>query len=273
MFKKISNPAVKRGAVKISSQKVVQGPLLVPAQQPMSFTVTRPKRADASTSKPSKPPRKRATITEIVRGPQLVPGSNVQPIDFTMNVRRERDNFEDFMDEYRDKVQEVTSAVMMKQFGEVDEDILDANICWMVTDNMRQLLAVGKPEILETKDVNKTIEFMEKELSKNKLLIVLQDKDKNDHWFAVIGENTRGDSKNEIGQVHIVEHTEHTCNYSESMPLRQFLTQMYSIMTGQRPDRFYGKTSLHTFQVMSYNRKMMTINTVDEFLSKENARY
>ncbi len=228
---------------------MVKGPLLVPGstQQPMSFTVI-------------KPSRKRATVTEIGRGPQLVPGSTQQPIDFTMNVRQKRDNFEDFMNEYRDRVQEVTSAVMMKQFGEVDKDIINANICWMVTDNMRELLAVGKPEIYDRPDkfsVNDAIKFMERELSKNKLLIVLQDKDKNDHWFAAIGDH---------GQVHIVEHTEHTCNYSESMSIDQFGMQMYSILIGNRPDRFYGKARAHTFQIYSYNRKMLNSNTVIDYL-------
>ena len=91
------------------------------------------------------------------------------------------DNFEDFIQTYRQYVREVSAKVMLKNMGEIDEDIIDANICWAVTDNMRELLAIDKPSILESDDPSIIILFMRDQLMKNKLLIILQDPDSYDH--------------------------------------------------------------------------------------------
>ena len=167
------------------------------------------------------------------------------------------DNFEEFIATYRQYVREVSAKVMLKNMGEIEEDILDANICWAVTDNMTELLSIGKPSILESDDHSILIPFMRDQLVKNKLLIILQDPDSQDHWFAVIGDNMNS---------HIVEHSSHTCNFSQTFTLNDLLDQMEVILSATLPDRFYGEISKHIFKIMSFNRKPLWSQTVKSFL-------
>lgn len=170
------------------------------------------------------------------------------------------ENFSDFMEIYRQYVTKVTSKTMLKTIGEVDPDIINANICWAVTDNMKELLAADtspKPPDLESDNPEVIIPFIQDELWKNHLLIILQDPNSQDHWFALIGQD---------GLVHLVEHTEHTCNFSETFTIDSLLDQFNNILSGQQPDRFYGITGPHTFLIWSYPRKPLWSKTIYSYL-------
>ena len=109
---------------------------------------------------------------------------------------------------------------------------------------------------------------MYKQLKNNKLLIILQvEPTGQDLWFAVLGEHVADAPNDEVyGQVHIVEHNEHTCNYSESMSTTRFLNLMNAILTGRKGDRFYGKRGQHTFKVLSFNRRLLSGKVVNDYI-------
>ena len=56
----------------------------------------------------------------------------------------DRDNPQEFIRAYIRNVREISRKTMLNNIGEVDPDLLDANICWMSSDNMVSLLANGE---------------------------------------------------------------------------------------------------------------------------------
>ena len=54
-----------------------------------------------------------------------------------------QDNIKAFMNAYKANVATI-SIVAMHKYTEYDEDLLSADICWLVTDNMIELLAIKK---------------------------------------------------------------------------------------------------------------------------------
>lgn len=182
--------------------------------------------------------------------------------DLVTNQIWPSENFEDFIQTYRQNVREVSAKVMLKNMGEIEEDLLDASICWAVTDNMKELLAIGKPSILESDDPSVIIPFMREQLVKNKLLIILQDPDSSDHWFALIGAQLPHGKSG----VHIVEHSPDICNFSETLVLNDLLDQMTDILSRILPDRFYGKVGTHIFKIMTFDRKPLWSQTVESYI-------
>lgn len=169
------------------------------------------------------------------------------------------ENFDDFIQAYRQNVQEVSAKSMLKNLGEIDEDLLNGDICWIVTDNIKELLAIGKPSILDSEDPRVIIPFMKHQLSQNKLLIIGQDLDSSDHWFAIIGSQNNA---------YIVEYLPNICNFSETFIMNDLLNLMNDILLGNKPDRFYGKTGKHTFKILSYERKPLWSNVVETYINK-----
>jgi len=169
------------------------------------------------------------------------------------------EDFNDFITTYRKYVREVTYRTMLKNMGEIDDDIIDANICWAVTDNIIELLAINNPIKLESSNSDYIISFMKEQLLQNKLLIILQDPDTFDHWFALIGQTPL---------VHLVEHTNYACNYSETMSLDILLNQMENILNGKIPDRFHRRIGKHRFNIMSFDRKPLLSQTVKLYIKK-----
>ena len=168
------------------------------------------------------------------------------------------DNFIQFFNAYRQYVRIITPKVMLQRLGEIEEDIIDASICWAVTDNMRALLELSpRDSIEETSNPLEIYSFLQKELLANALVIVLQDPNSIDHWFALIGDN---------GYVHIVEHLAEQCNSVETMELNSFLQYMSGIVVGLLPDRFYNSRSKHIFIMWSFNRRPLTEETVINFI-------
>lgn len=150
---------------------------------------------------------------------------------------------------------------MTKLWGEVDPDLTYAGICWMVTDNMKELLAIGD-KIREERGGSATIlQSLDEELSLNRLVIMGQDLDKDDHWFVCIGD---------YDKVHIIEHLtwKSKKNHVETMKRSKFIKLMRGIMSGEVPDRFYKTKSLHQFLLQSYNRKTMSRQVVLDYINQ-----
>jgi hypothetical protein len=137
--------------------------------------------------------------------------------------------------------------------GEVDEDLITSNICWMVTFNMEGIL-VGvktKPMVLEH------LSQMAIPLYENKLIIIGQDIDSQDHWFAAIGDN---------GNVHILEHLQNLCNSVETMKIPDFIKHMEGIERGSIPDRFYHSKGNHKYIIQVFDRKPLTKQVVLDYI-------
>jgi len=186
-----------------------------------------------------------------------------------MNIN---DNFTDFINFYRNNIISITSKVMMRTLGQIEGDIIDASICWAVTDNITELLADkgSNPLLMEVLDPIKTINFIRDQLTNNKLLIIWQDQLYNgqpigsDHWFAIIGDNHNA---------HIIEHTPRVCNYSETMDVDQLVHHLYNILIGKEPDRFYQSKGQHLFKITSFKRKPLNSDTIRLFLTSNNEPY
>jgi len=154
---------------------------------------------------------------------------------------------------------------MLDLHGEVDEDLLNADICWMVTDNITGILTEPskKPNIIKfdmpsRENIIKFLSIVRYELNNNKLLVFGQDLQKDDHWFAVIGDN---------GNVHIIEHTEEECNFDETMTINDFVYLLERIIIGTLPDRFYKiKSKDHYYQVLIFDRKKLSRQVVVDYI-------
>lgn len=165
------------------------------------------------------------------------------------------DNFEEFINAYIDNIVKVSSKTMMITMGEIDNDLIYSNICWMVTDNMIQLLAQN-PKVFH-KISNNIMNLLYKELLNNKLVIMGQDLDDQDHWFALIGDHE---------YVHIVEHLPTKCNYYKTFKLYEFLLYFEQILEGDIPDRFYNTTYKHQYIILSFDRKVMNKKLVTDYI-------
>jgi hypothetical protein len=178
------------------------------------------------------------------------------------------DSIGEFMNTYRQHVRQVSRETMEKDsnFEEVEESLLDANICWMVTDNIRNLLDLQSLETKETNSSIEAVEFSRKHLSQNNLIIVFQDGiDENDvqighdHWYALIGK---------CGYVYLVEHLMNECNSLQTFILEEYLVLLQGIMDGIIPDNFYGEVSRHLFRGFAHKRKTMSRNVVLNYIKK-----
>jgi len=167
------------------------------------------------------------------------------------------DNFSEFISEYRRLIQQISTKTMLKLMGEIDPDLVNAGICWMVTDNIHELLETKHLSRFDTSSDAGLQSYLLRELAQDNLLIVQQDPNSEDHWFALIGDH---------GMVHIVEHTEDVCNYHQTFPLNEAIQVISMIHQGTIPDRFYHVQGPHRFVIDSYQRKPLSRQSVDEYL-------
>ena len=163
------------------------------------------------------------------------------------------DNIPAFMHALRKNITTVTPYVMKNKLGVVDNDLLTANICWMVTDTVTELATLTNDPIKDTSKISDAINALEN----NKLVIVHQnDATENlDHWFALIGTNDG---------VYIIEHLENTClNYELVSDIRYNLE---GIKDGTIPDRFYNVAEPHVFSFLIFDRKHLNSHTVEQYI-------
>ena len=93
---------------------------------------------------------------------------------------------DEFFATYRKYVRNV-SRLAQEARGMDEEDQLDANICWQVTDNMETLLSDGRiRNIHNIIDPEEVYAILTQYLAQKKLLIVFQDIVRGgwDHWFV-----------------------------------------------------------------------------------------
>jgi hypothetical protein len=192
------------------------------------------------------------------------------------------DNFNEFIQAYRENIQTISSLVMMENIGSIDPDLLNANICWAVTENMTALLSAEgnkSPDINESNDVNEILNFLNQELHFNKLIIIWQDEINSsgdligaDHFFAVVRDTNKVSSPNGSGRdnnlVHIIEYLPNICNHVETMTMNSFINYIKDLIEGTVKDRFYESASRHVLSIWSYQRYLMNKKTVEDFIDE-----
>lgn len=154
----------------------------------------------------------------------------------------------EFFSYFRNNIKGISAYTMLNNIQEIDEDMLDSNICWMVTDNVVQLLAKNVEHGIEFNGHREgAMSFIGDELRRNRLIIIGQDLNSDaDHWFSVVGD---------FEYCHIVEYLEDTCINNQTYTTIGALNLLYNIMEGYLPDRFYGQQRKHNYNlIMSYER-------------------
>src|SRR5665648_74086 len=134
-----------------------------------------------------------------------------------------------------------------------DEVLLDATICWGLTDNVMAILTNSQPTSLSTfTDV--TIA-----LQRGEVVLAFQDDvaESWDHWFVLVG---AGD-------------TTYLLEYASGAPIdvyRDTTTRMIELLQavseGRCMDRCYRRISQHRFTFWTHQRRAMNGQTVDEFV-------
>jgi len=83
------------------------------------------------------------------------------------------------MNTYHQNVKDVSAKTMLITIGHIEEHIFDADICWMVSDNIREMLAYdpySKVTAFEKiNDIDNMITFIADQFHNNKVLIIWQD--------------------------------------------------------------------------------------------------
>lgn len=176
------------------------------------------------------------------------------------------DNWKEFYSAYLTYIRPISEKTMKNTIKSVDADLLEAGICWMVTDNMCQLLshspdasmAVTTTLPLWNEDKISSMEdFMREQLNLNRLLIFIQDYQTQDHWFAIVGDH---------GIAHIIEHTTKKSNATESMKIEDCVKFYGQIKRGNLPERYDGLKNRHYYEIFAHERKILSANTVQEYL-------
>ena len=87
------------------------------------------------------------------------------------------------------------------------------------------------------------------------MIVISQDPD--DHWFCLIGQNDK---------VHLVEYSPNGYHIAETFTLGGILTELGDILLGAKPERFYGITGPHKFEIWVHSRGLLNKETVREYL-------
>ena len=165
------------------------------------------------------------------------------------------DNINEFFQAYRENVRQVSAKTLIQ---DVDEQLLNADICWMVTDNMRTLLAIDHEEtnLGMINNVTRLIPYL---INDEHLLIFLQNTipEGHDHWFAIISSQ---------GIIYMIEHLEQECNSVSQWNLNSLLHYLNAMMTGQAPDRFYHEVGEHQLVGWAHHRRAANRSTIMNML-------
>lgn len=197
------------------------------------------------------------------------------------------DDFEEFNNAYIKNIQDISKITMIK-LDWIDTDLINANICWLSSDNMMEILVKDndpdnvdyfnfdtndKIKIYDTRrcdkkyrNENDMANFLGRNLYANKFIIISMtgcDSDEKtlseDHWFCVFSST----SNDGIVTVYLIEYGgPDKCHVYETYNLPDFVTWLTDVMVGKIPDRFYGHTSTHTIQMKAYDRYPINANTI-----------
>ena len=189
------------------------------------------------------------------------------------------ENYSGFKKYFTLKMRDISAKTMLNTMGEIDEDILDGNICWLMADNLLAVLA--KEQIYSfNKGINmervcnksaqnpiKLLEFLNNSLDKNCIIQIFTDscdeegKSKGqDHRYIVIGVEK---------EIILIEWSEKECHVWERQNKEVFIDWMLNMMIGKAPPRFGAKPAKHVIEMWAFNRKPMTKKSIKEYLKED----
>ena len=180
------------------------------------------------------------------------------------------ENFDEFYSAYIKNIRNISATTMLKMDGEIDEDLLDSDICWMTTSNMIHMLTNEKIIDIFNKEINgkyksfgdvqKMVEFVYDHLYKNNLLTVATGGTVNggDHHSAVIGIN---------GLAYLIEYAGNKCQRFEVFNIDDYVLYLVGVRLGKVAERFYGKTVPTVISIYAYNRIPVNAKVVTDYLN------
>ena len=164
---------------------------------------------------------------------------------------------------------------MLRTIGVIDTELLDSGICWLVMENMREMLAIGK----EVDSLGQTEEpaeparlpfvtkpsvlsdFIQKHTKLNHLIQVST----TDHFFIILPDSL------DHSIVHLIEWgspDKKSCRHiNETMSIDDFIGYMIGIMLGTVPDRFYGKAEPQLIKLWAFKKKIMNAKVVYNYIA------
>lgn len=178
--------------------------------------------------------------------------------------KEEKDDFKGFINAFYENMQNVTNKTIKMTTGHENEEET-GNICWMVSENIREMLSINDPVdmIGDSSGISgwvtspeKLSSFIIRNLEKNRLLDIAQI----DHYFIAIGDNTDPDI------VHLVEWGPNLCHVNETMSKESFVNYMIDLMLGNVSDRFHGRKMPQFEKIMAFDRKIMTPQVVEDYI-------
>lgn len=155
-----------------------------------------------------------------------------------------KEDFQGFINAYILNVQKVSKKTFLRLNQDIDEDLLNGDICWMTTDNMVTLLSKNEGEFYDSK---KFEQILTDSLMGNKLIIIRTDNDEGSltHFLSLIGS---------YGKAYLVEYTKNECPHYEESSVNKMVRYMVNILVGVIPDTFYGEIEKRNFNIEVYDR-------------------
>ncbi len=190
----------------------------------------------------------------------------------------EKDDPKLFWVSYLKNIRLISAKTMLLRDGEVEEDLLDGNICWLTSGNLVELLKITKDPIdFFNKDVDQEscnsslrnslplAQFLRNNLKQNTVIEVFtsscdyKERSKgDDHWFVLIGG---------MSSIYLIEYGHDDKQRMEEWELEKLIHWMIDMMHGQTPDRFTIKNQYnHTIKMFSYKRKLFHSKTIDSYI-------
>lgn len=194
------------------------------------------------------------------------------PIEIKKDISS--DNYPVFKSIFMKNIQVIATKTMINTMGEVDEDLIDANICWLIADALIDVLSIEEKdnfngnidqETCSGKYRNKKLltSFLINNLKNDyifRIFTVSCDEKKtlgDDHWFVAIASGE---------YVYIVEWGSEGCHVWEKLDKEEFINYMLGMMVGNIKERFYKTMNTHTVKIWAFSRRKMSDKTIKDYL-------
>lgn len=172
------------------------------------------------------------------------------------------DDMDIFYQSFISRIRKISAKTMTIMMGKVESDLLNSDICWMVTDNLKGILGyeLTSEYGIEYEDTNDNLyNYLHDNITTDHMLIIGQDLVSTDHWFAVIGN---------MGYAYIFEFQPDKCIGFNKYTYEDCIELLINIQSGKIEDRFYNETKTHSLKIYSYYRYTLSKESIDWYLYK-----
>ena len=193
---------------------------------------------------------------------------------------KEDDQENDFKIYFMKNLSKISSKTMTKLMGEIDNELLAADICWLFADCIVEVLKINNQqtnhfngmidvdEDLKSANFN-TVDlkaYLETQMNSHCVMKLFVNEIKTkpflqtvgqDHWFVVIVQEEN---------VILAEWSPDETHVWDSMEKPVFVSWMIKMIQGKTMDRFYKKKATRVVKIQTYGRHSLTRQTIDNFL-------